>query len=99
LGSVFGGFLRIAGHEVTLLGRAAHVEAISRAGLHLEGIWGEHQAAGFAVVSDATALGGVFDAILITVKSYHTDAVVRAVGPRLAAGGVCIPLQKRLGQR
>ena len=52
LGSVFGGFLRLAGVEVTLLGRAAHLKAIAQAGLCIDGIWGTHHADGFATATD-----------------------------------------------
>ncbi|RPF49637.1 ketopantoate reductase PanE/ApbA-like protein [Thermodesulfitimonas autotrophica] len=41
LGSVFGGYLSLAGEEVTLLGRPWHLEAVARQGLFIEGIWGE----------------------------------------------------------
>jgi len=40
LGSLYGGFLRRAGHEVGLLGRAHHLEAIATHGLSIEGIFG-----------------------------------------------------------
>jgi 2-dehydropantoate 2-reductase len=36
LGSLYGAFLRHAGHRVTLLGRAAHLEAIHDRGLAVE---------------------------------------------------------------
>jgi 2-dehydropantoate 2-reductase len=97
LGSVFGGLLSLAGHGVTLLGRRAHLEQIRQAGLRIEGIWGEHRAVGFDLATEATALRGRFDAILFTVKSYHTGEVARAVAPRLAPDGVCISLQNGLG--
>jgi len=42
IGSVIGGFLAKAGHEVSLLGRPWHIEKIKRDGLHITGIWGEH---------------------------------------------------------
>jgi 2-dehydropantoate 2-reductase len=97
LGSVFGGFLRRAGLEVTLLGRAAHLDAIARRGLQIDGIWGSHQVGGLAVATDAGALRGPFDAILVTVKSYDTPAVAEATAPLLASDGVAISLQNGLG--
>lgn len=97
LGSVFGGFLRRAGDDVTLLGRAAHVEAIAHHGLRIDGLWGEHVVDGFTVASDPATLRGPFDAILVTVKSYDTAAVGAAVAPLLAADGVLISLQNGLG--
>ena len=97
LGSVFGGFLRRAGLEVTLLGRAAHLDAIVRNGLRIDGIWGTHQVDGFAVATEPAALRGSFDLMLVSVKSYDTPAVAAAVAPLLAAGGVAISLQNGLG--
>jgi 2-dehydropantoate 2-reductase len=97
LGSVFGAFLRRAGDEVTLLGRAAHIEAIARHGLCIDGLWGEHVVRGFTVATDAAALQGSFDAILLPVKSYDTAAMAAAVAPRLADDGVMISLQNGLG--
>ncbi|HYD48703.1 MAG TPA: 2-dehydropantoate 2-reductase [Terriglobales bacterium] len=96
LGSVFGGFLQRDGHAVTLLGRREHLQAISRSGLHLEGLWGDHCVRGFELCSDPPR-GRCFDAILVTVKSYDTAAVGRQVAPLLAADGVMISLQNGLG--
>jgi 2-dehydropantoate 2-reductase len=97
LGSVFGGLLRLAHHDVTLLGRAAHLEAIAARGLLIDGLWGEHRATGFTLATDAKALHGVFDAILTTVKSYDTVAMAGAVAARRAKDGVVISLQNGLG--
>jgi len=97
LGSVFGGFLRKAGLDVTLLGRAAHLDAIAARGLSIDGIWGSHHVDGFAIASEAAALAGSFDAILLPVKSYDTADVAAAVAPLLAADGVAISLQNGLG--
>jgi 2-dehydropantoate 2-reductase len=97
LGLVFGGFLRRAGHHVTLLGRGAHLDAVAQRGLRIAGLWGEHQVGGFDLASDVARLRGSFDAIMITVKSYHTDAIAGALAPLLADGGVMISLQNGLG--
>ena len=40
IGSVFGGFLAKAGHEVCLVARQSHLAAIKDRGLLIEGIWG-----------------------------------------------------------
>jgi len=97
LGSVFGGFLRRGGLDVTLLGRAAHLDVVARRGLTIDGIWGSHRVRGFAVATDVAALEGRFDAILVPVKSYDTRAMAEAVAPFLAADGVAISLQNGLG--
>ena len=97
LGSVFGALLRGAGHEVALLGRAAHVDAIAARGLVVAGLWGEHRATGLQLATDPRQLKGTFDVILITVKSYDTRAMARAVAAQLPPHGVMISLQNGLG--
>jgi len=97
LGSVFGGLLRLARHEVTLLGRAAHLRAIADQGLRVDGLWGDQCATGFDLAEEANAVRGVFDAILMTVKSYDSAAVAAAVAKRRAHDGVVVSLQNGLG--
>lgn len=97
LGSVFGCFLREAGVAVTLLGRAAHLDAIERDGLVVDGIWGEHRATGFGLAREAAELEGAFDAIFVPVKSYDTETVAGAAAPFLAPDGVMCSLQNGLG--
>ncbi len=97
LGSVFGGFLRKAGFDVTLLGRAAHLDAIAHDGLAIDGIWGEHSVGGFATAIATSSLGGPFDAILITVKSYDTAEITKSVAHLLAKDGYVLSLQNGLG--
>jgi 2-dehydropantoate 2-reductase len=97
LGSVFGGFLQLGGDDVTLFGRPANLDAVRAGGLRIDGLWGEHRASGFALASASSAIAGDFDAILITVKSYDTAAMVEAVAAHLAPDGVMISLQNGLG--
>ncbi|MBI3782386.1 MAG: ketopantoate reductase family protein [Deltaproteobacteria bacterium] len=97
LGSVFGGFLRLAGHSVTLLGRPAHLDAIAERGLIIDGIWGEHHASGFDLAASASSVRSAFDTILIAVKSYDTGPMAAAVAPLLSASGFVVSLQNGLG--
>lgn len=97
LGSVFGGLLRVAGHDITLLGREPHLSSVRRDGLLITGIWGEHHAAALDCVTTVAELHGSFDAILITVKSFDTAAIAAATAPYLATDGVMISLQNGLG--
>ncbi len=97
VGSVVGGLLARAGHEVTLYGRRPHLDAIAARGLAIEGLWGEHRVGdlvGAVVVDD---LAEPYDAILLTVKSYDTAAMLAAVAPLVAADGCVIALQNGLG--
>jgi len=97
VGSVFGSFLRAAGHDVTLLGRRAHLEVIEREGLRVEGIWGKHRVRGFRCCTQAAQLQPGFDLVLVTVKSYDTAAIGRQIAPYLSPAGYAISLQNGLG--
>jgi 2-dehydropantoate 2-reductase len=97
LGSVLGGLLGAAGWTVTLLGRRPHLDAVRRRGLVVEGLFGTHRATHLACVDDVAGLQGVFDAVLLTVKAYDTEAVAAAVAPHLAPDGLLLSLQNGLG--
>jgi 2-dehydropantoate 2-reductase len=97
LGSVLGGMLARAGWPVTLLGRAAHLDAIRRDGLQIEGLFGEHRVRVCTLAADVAELQGRFSAILLTVKSWDTAGVVRALAGHLTDDGVLICLQNGLG--
>lgn len=97
LGSVFGGFLAAAGHDVTLLGRRDHVGAIAATGLAIEGLFGARRVRDIAVAMDPGTLRGPFGAVLMTVKAYDTDAMLAAVAPLVAPDGCLVSLQNGLG--
>ena len=97
LGSVFGGLLARAGHDVILVGRGPHMAAVARDGLRIDGLFGDHVVRGLATVADVGGLEGTFDTVLLTVKSYDTAAMVRAMAPHLAPNGLLISLQNGLG--
>ena len=54
IGSILGGMLHGAGHEVTLLGRRTHLEAIARGGLRISGLFGERTVTGMTLAYDHT---------------------------------------------
>jgi len=97
IGSVVGGLLAIGGAGVTLLGRPEHLGAIARRGLAIEGIWGRYEIKDLAVAADSTALRGGYDLVLLSVKSYDTDAMLEIVAPLLDRDGSLISLQNGLG--
>src|SRR6202022_3760266 len=75
IGSVVGGMLTRAGHDVTLIDQwPAHVTAMQTHGLRLSGTCGDHLVPVKAVhLCDAQAIGQPFDAIFLAVKGYDTD--------------------------
>lgn len=97
LGSVVGGLLAARGWPVTLLGRADHLDAVRRAGLRVEGLFGDHNVRELSCVTDAAALRGRFSTVLLTVKSWDTEAMMRVVSPVLAPDGLVVSMQNGLG--
>ena len=91
VGSYFGGMLARAGEPVTLIGRAAQVEAIARDGLVLESA-GRTERIPMAARAEAAA---VRDAavVLVCVKTNDTAEAARAIAPHLATGALVVSLQ------
>jgi 2-dehydropantoate 2-reductase len=95
VGSFFGAMLARAGHAVTLVGRAAHVQAIDRDGLqlHLAGnAAGKAEAVRLRATTDLAAVRDA-DLVLFCVKSTDTDAVAREMAPMLAERALVLSLQ------
>ena len=98
LGSILGGFLARAGHQVTLVGRPAHMNAIREGGLHVTGIWGEHHITGMrAVTAAADVIDRDFDVVFIAAKSYDTAAAIAQAAPLLADHTLVCSWQNGLG--
>jgi len=91
VGSFFGAMLARAGHRVTLIGRAAHVQAIERDGLRLDMAGRVEVVRLSASVDLATARGA--DLVLFCVKSTDTDAVANELAPHLDSGALVLSLQ------
>jgi 2-dehydropantoate 2-reductase len=91
VGGYFGGMLARAGAPVTLIGRAAHVDAWNRDGLLIDGVsFREHIAVG-ASTDLAEARGA--ELVLFSVKSPDTEATARALAPVLSPTAVVVSLQ------
>jgi 2-dehydropantoate 2-reductase len=91
VGCFFGGMLARAGHEVTLIGRPAHVAAFKAKGLHFEGLkFDEH-----VPVKASTEPGAVRGArlILFCVKSTDTEDAAAQIAPFLDANVIVVNLQ------
>src|ERR1700730_8149227 len=93
VGSVFGGRLAAAGHDVWLVHRRREVvEALRRDGLQLDGLHGERER--IAVhATDSTAEVGEVDLILILTKSTDTREAAEASRCMLGASTVAVTLQ------
>jgi 2-dehydropantoate 2-reductase len=91
VGSFYGAMLARAGHAVTLVGRAPHVQAIADRGLRLH-MSGQIHTVSLAASTDLAVAGGA-DLVLFCVKSPDTDAVARQLAPLLKPSALVISLQ------
>src|SRR5438876_12447245 len=78
IGSVVGGMLTKAGHDVTLVDQwPDHVEAMKKVGLRLSGTCGEHLIPVRALlIHELQSVAEPFDAVFVSVKSYDTEWAV-----------------------
>lgn len=98
LGLVMGGMLKASGHQVHLLGRPLHVDAIERQGLLIDGLFGRREVGGFELSRDIGELAGrKFPLILVTVKSYDTAELAGHLPALLARDGLAVSAQNGLG--
>ena len=97
VGSVLGGFLAKAGHEVTLLGRTPHMEAVHKNGLRISGIWGEHLVKKLATATAPDQVSGSFDWIFVTVKSHQTADAASLIPRWLSPSTLVCAFQNGLG--
>ena len=91
IGSWFGGMLARAGAAVTLIGRAAHVEAIGRGGLLYES-GGASERIKVKATTDITGVHGA-RLVLFCVKSFDTENAAKQMKPHLAPDAVVLSLQ------
>ena len=97
LGSVFGGLLAEHGHDVTFVGADDHLLAMQRQGLTVTGIWGDHHIGAVKAHYGTESLTGRFDIVLLSVKSYHTAAVVAQTLPFIHDESLVFSIQNGLG--
>src|SRR4029453_16281281 len=91
VGSFFGAVLARAGHRVTLIGRAAHVQAVEQSGLRLH-MAGKLDVIRVAASVDMAAVRGA-NLVLFCVKSTDTDAAAGKMAPYLDPDAVVLSLQ------
>jgi 2-dehydropantoate 2-reductase len=91
VGCYYGGMLARAGHEVVLIARPQHVEAIARDGLHLQTTtFDEHVR--LAASSEPSAVQGA-QLVLFCVKSTDTESAGALLRPQLAHDALVLCLQ------
>lgn len=94
VGCFFGAMLARAGHDVVLIGRAQHVEAIEREGLRLEARSFDERI-GRPHLRASTEAAAVADAdlVLFCVKSTDTESAGASIAPHLRADTLVLTLQ------
>ncbi|MGC8737373.1 MAG: ketopantoate reductase family protein [Candidatus Hydrogenedens sp.] len=98
LGSVVGGFMKKAGHDVFLVGRPEMVEAIQREGLYISGIWGNHHIPNLPIFTKVQEeWKGNIDLVLLSVKSYDTEQAIRDILPIISNNTLVCSYQNGLG--
>ena len=90
VGGYFGGVLARTGHDVTLIARGAHLNAIRSHGLLLRTPGGDFRAHPPATADPAET--GPVDAVIVAVKSLHIPAVRAGIGPLLGPATLVVPL-------
>ncbi|AUT63396.1 ketopantoate reductase family protein [Paraburkholderia terrae] len=91
VGCYYGGMLARAGHEVVLIGRRQHVEAIERSGLRLEAQSFDERIP-LAASTQASAVQGA-KLVLFCVKSTDTQSAALEIKPFLASDTLVLSLQ------
>jgi 2-dehydropantoate 2-reductase len=91
VGCYYGGMLARAGHDVTLIARPQHVDAIRRTGLRLETKTFDERVR-LQASSDPQALRGV-ELVLFCVKSQDTEAAGKALAPHVSPDAAVLSLQ------
>jgi 2-dehydropantoate 2-reductase len=91
VGCYYGAMLARAGHEVVLIGRPSHVEAIRANGLRLETKTFDEQVK-LGASTQADAVRGA-DLVLFCVKSTDTESAAAEIEPYLLPGALVLTLQ------
>jgi 2-dehydropantoate 2-reductase len=91
VGCYFGGMLARAGHPVTFIGRAVHVDAIRRDGLRFETLKFDEHVRAEASTGVAAVKGAKL--VLFCVKSTDTASAAREMAPHLDPDGIVVSLQ------
>jgi len=100
IGGTLGAYFARAGNDVTMVDTVVeHVDAINRGGLRVTGPIDEFtvRVPAFTPETDDVTRGA-WDEIILATKAHHTDVAVRALLPRLAAGGYVVSAQNGLNE-
>jgi len=91
VGCYYGAVLARAGHEVTLIGRPQHVQAVQRSGLRLQTIDSDRHIQ-LRASTEPDAVRGA-ELVLFSVKSTDTEAAGKALAPHVERDAAILTLQ------
>ncbi len=91
VGCYYGAMLARAGHDVTLIGRQHHVDAMTQCGLVLD-LGKTQETVTVRASTEASAISGA-ELVLVCVKSTDTDEVAQQIKPFLTADSIVLSLQ------
>jgi 2-dehydropantoate 2-reductase len=95
MGGSYGGLLAVAGHEVNLIDvRQAHVDAINRDGLRLDGVRGDHRV---RLAASTGPSGTGADVAVVFVDANNTAAAAATARQMLGPDGFAITFQNGIG--
>lgn len=92
LGCYFAALMTKAGHDVALIARGRHLEAIQREGIHVEDLAESYRAAPGRVTDRPGDVGPV-DAVVLTVKAWQVPEAANEMRPLVTSGTRVLPLQ------
>ena len=89
--------LAVAGHDVSVIARGEHLEAIRRDGLRLVEIDGAQTVAPGLDASDGFGALGTHDAVVLALKAHQIAAVAHELERLCDDGTVIVPVQNGIG--
>jgi len=92
VGGYYGGSLALAGHDVTLVARGAHLEALQSQGIEIREETGAQRVA-VRAVADPAEVGPESDLVFFTVKTYDSAAAIEALRPAIGEATTVLTLQ------
>ena len=99
IGGFYGALLTRAGHEVILIARGEHLEAIRRDGLTVIGDRETFTVRPALATGDPAEAGrnGPAELVLVTTKAYGLDVAARALLPLVGPSTIVLPLLNGIG--
>jgi 2-dehydropantoate 2-reductase len=92
IGAIYGAALAKAGADVTFVARGAHLAAMRRSGLRIEGDRGETHIHPVQATDDVAGIGAV-DYVLFCVKLWDVESAAAQLKPLIGPHTAVIPLQ------